>query len=179
MLAAPLVAPSSDWAPNAIPLVLPQHAAWAEATVWFWFPRPAFRLAAKWQVANAPPVLVPRPAQRTLMATDRLTSPISSACFQAGVSQGPLIWTRAVWLTSTMSSFCLASGVSARAKARALEWPEGQNGNSQPLASGEGLFLGFMSISEAWRGPQHWYTFPFPCLREALGLVAQLVRAHP
>ena len=179
MIAAPLVAASSDWAANAIPPVLLQHAAWAEAIVWFWSPRPAFPLAAKWRAASAPPAPVPRPAQPTLMEMVRLTSPISSACFQAGVSQGPLIWTRAVWLTSTMSSFCLASGVSARAKARALEWPEGQNGNSQPLASGEGLFLGFMSISEAWRGPQHWYTFPFPCLREALGLVAQLVRAHP
>lgn len=50
---------------------------------------------------------------------------------------------------------------------------------TKPLASGEGLFCGFRSYSEAWRTPEHWYTFPFPCLREALGLVAQLVRAHP
>ena len=180
MLATPRVATSSDWAPNVVPPVLPGHAAWVEATVWFLYPRPALRWAAKWRAAIAPPALVLQPVRLTSMAMARLTSLTSSACSQAGISQEQRTWTKAVWLISMTSSSCLASGATATAKATNRPMASRPKMlRTRPLTSGEGLFLGFMSNSETWRSPQHWYTFPFPCLREALGLVAQLVRAHP
>ena len=108
---------------------------------------------------------VPRLARPISMAAVRLTSPISSACFQAGINQGP---TR---MAATKDQRCHHSAwrLGQVTLSHIVQWPEAKNSSITPAPRfRRGAFSQFR-LAGGMAAPRTLVYFSFPCLREPLG----------